>query len=33
VLDRYFDDIVVFRIESEKEGWHSIKDKPTIWNK
>lgn len=27
VLDQYFDDISVSRIESEEEGWNSIRDK------
>ena len=33
VLDQYFDDIAVSRIESEEEGWNSIKDKPSVWYK
>jgi hypothetical protein len=33
VLDRYFNDIAVLRVESEEEGWNSIKDKPSLWNK
>ena len=33
VLDQYFNDIEVSRIESEEEGWDSIKDKPRLWNK
>ena len=33
VLDQYFDDIVVFRVESEEVGWDSISNKPSIWNK
>jgi hypothetical protein len=33
VLDRYFNDIEVLRVESEKEGWNMIKDKPSLWNK
>jgi hypothetical protein len=31
VLDRYFDDITVERIESEEEGWSRIKDRPMLW--
>jgi hypothetical protein len=31
VLDHYFDDITVERIESEEEGWNSIKDRPMLW--
>jgi hypothetical protein len=31
VLDRYFDDIRVERIESEEEGWNRIKDRPMLW--
>jgi hypothetical protein len=31
VLDRYFDDITVERIESEEEGWNRIKDRPMLW--
>ena len=30
VLDHYFDDITVERIESEEEGWNSIKDRPML---
>jgi hypothetical protein len=33
VLDRYFNNIEVLRVESEKEGWNMIKDKPSLWNK
>jgi hypothetical protein len=33
VLDRYFNDIAVLRVESEEEGWNRIKDKPSLWNK
>ena len=33
VLDHYFDDIAVSRIESDEEGWNSIRAKPSIWNK
>jgi hypothetical protein len=31
VLDRYFEDITVERIESEQEGWNRIKDRPMLW--
>ena len=31
VLDRYFDNITVDRIESEQKGWRSINDKPQLW--
>ena len=31
VLDRYFDDLIVEIVESEKAGWAKIKDKPSIW--
>jgi hypothetical protein len=31
VLDRYFNDIVVERIELEEEGWSRINDKPRLW--
>jgi hypothetical protein len=30
VLDHYFDDITVERIESEEEGWNSIKDRSML---
>ena len=33
VLDRYFNDISVERIESEEEAWDSINDKPRPWGK
>lgn len=33
VLDQYFNDIAVLRVESEGEGWNMIKDKPSLWNK
>ena len=33
VLDRYFDNITVDRIESEQEGWGRINDKPLLWRK
>jgi hypothetical protein len=32
VLDQYFSDIAVLRVESEEEGWYRIKDKPSLWN-
>jgi hypothetical protein len=31
VLDRYFEDITVERIESQEEGWNKIKDRPMLW--
>ena len=31
VLDRYFDDLIVEVVESEKAGWAKIKDKPNMW--
>jgi hypothetical protein len=31
VLDRYFEDITVERIESQEEGWNRIKDRPMLW--
>ena len=31
VLDRYFEDITVERIESREEGGNSIKDRPMLW--
>ena len=30
VLDRYFEDITVERIDSEQEGWDKIKDRPML---
>ncbi|MDQ3835819.1 MAG: hypothetical protein M3270_02635 [Thermoproteota archaeon] len=33
VLNRYFDDISVKRVESEDEAWNSINDKPRLWRK
>jgi hypothetical protein len=33
VLDRYFNDISVERVESEDEAWKSINDKPRLWAK
>jgi hypothetical protein len=33
VLDRYFNDISVERVESEDEAWSSINDKPRLWAK
>ena len=30
VLDRYFNDVMVERVESE-EAWNSINDKPRLW--
>jgi hypothetical protein len=31
VLDRYFEDITAERIESQEEGWNSIKDRTMLW--
>jgi hypothetical protein len=31
VLDRYFEDITVERIESQEEGRNRIKDRPMLW--
>jgi hypothetical protein len=31
VLNRYFNDITVERVESEKEAWNRINDKPRLW--
>ena len=31
VLDRYFEDITVEQIDSEKEGWNRINDRPMLW--
>ena len=33
VLDQYFSDIAVVRVESEDEAWSTINDKPRLWNK
>jgi hypothetical protein len=33
VLDQYFNDIEVVRVESEEVGWNMIKEKPSLWNK
>ena len=33
VLDQYFNDISVERVESEKAAWDSINDKPRLWGK
>ena len=33
VLDLYFNDISVERVESEEEAWSSINDKPQLWAK
>jgi hypothetical protein len=33
VLDKYFNDITVHRIESEEEGSSKIDDKPMLWKK
>ncbi|MFL6367418.1 MAG: hypothetical protein ACJ72T_02570 [Nitrososphaeraceae archaeon] len=33
VLDHYFNDIAVQRVESEEDAWNTINDKPRLWNK
>lgn len=33
VLDRYFGDISVERVELEEEAWSSINDKPQLWSR
>lgn len=33
VLDRYFGDILVERVELEEEAWSSINDKPQLWSR
>jgi hypothetical protein len=33
ILDRYFSDISVERVESEEAAWNSIKDNPQLWSK
>jgi hypothetical protein len=33
VLDQYFNDIAVLRVESEEDAWNKINDKPRLWNK
>jgi hypothetical protein len=33
VLDRYFNDITVERVESEEEAWNRINSKPRLWSK
>jgi hypothetical protein len=32
VLDRYFDDITVERVNSEEQGWKSLDDKQSLWS-
>ena len=32
VLERYFNDITVKRVESEEEGWNRINDKSQLWS-
>ena len=32
VLDRYFNDISVERVESEEEAWDTINDRPKLWS-
>ncbi|MDQ3562494.1 MAG: hypothetical protein M3382_05810 [Thermoproteota archaeon] len=31
VLDRYFDNIAVEQVESDKKGWNRIKNRPMFW--
>ncbi len=31
VLDRYFDNIAVEQVESDKKGWNRIKNRPLFW--
>jgi len=33
VLDRYFNDVSVERVESEEKAWNSINDKHRLWTK
>jgi hypothetical protein len=33
VLDQYFKDITAEKVESEKEAWNRINDKPRLWSK
>ncbi len=33
VLDRYFDDISVERVNTEQDGWDKIKDNQRLWTK
>jgi hypothetical protein len=33
VLDRYFNDITVEKVESENEAWGRLKEKPRLWSK
>ena len=32
VLDRYFDDITVERVNSEEQVWKTLYDKPLLWS-
>ena len=32
VLDRYFEDITVERVSSQKDGWKSLDHMPMLWN-
>jgi hypothetical protein len=32
VLDRYFEDITVERVSSQKVGWKSLDDMPMVWS-
>jgi hypothetical protein len=33
VLDRYFNDITVEKVESENEAWSRLKEKRRLWSK
>jgi hypothetical protein len=33
VLNQYFNDIIVEKVESEKEAWSRLKDKLRLWSK
>jgi hypothetical protein len=32
VLERYFEDIIVERVSSQKVGWKSLDDMPMVWS-
>jgi hypothetical protein len=32
VLDQYFNDITVEKVNSEKEAWNRLKDNPLLWS-
>jgi hypothetical protein len=33
VLDQYFSDLAVSRVNSEDDAWSTINDNPPLWNK